>query len=431
MSQKNNAIKNILIVNVYGSSNSGDAALLDSLINSIYLAFGSNINIEGIAYLPELEKEKYPAIYWYRRFGTSYQKNIFLRRFLNLYYQILCLLYFGILNLGFKPFNFFALPTSQRQGIDSLFNSDIVISCPGGYFEDSNYSYISNLIPIYFACKFNKIVTLAPQSIGPINSRIGKLLVKSTLSKVDLICLREKISYYFTKDVLDIPQNKLVLTHDMAFFLKSSVGLDKNYYIQKVKDDLNFDLTKPFVGLSVISWSFPQSQDPISARQKYIQNLAILCKLIIDNLSMPVLIINQVNEDLPATLELNAQVSSGLFFYDHHFRDLHFLKFIISQSSVFIGSRFHSCIFSLMSQVPTIAISYLPKTRGIMQELNLSERVHEIDAFNPESIFKQVLNDLNNKDQVSELIRNKVSDYQGLYPQFSELLQKTQNNENS
>ncbi|VWX34449.1 conserved hypothetical protein [Exiguobacterium oxidotolerans] len=56
----------------------------------------------------------------------------------------------------------------------------------------------------------------------------------------------------------------------------------------------------------------------------------------------------------------------------------------------FIGSRMHSTIFSLAGGVPTIALSYQPKTLGTFKRLGLEEFVYDIEHFNKEEVLESI-----------------------------------------
>ena len=55
------------------------------------------------------------------------------------------------------------------------------------------------------------------------------------------------------------------------------------------------------------------------------------------------------------------------------------LQCAYGQMDLFAGTRLHSNIFALTGGVPVIAIAYLPKTRGVMGMLGLSQWVVDID----------------------------------------------------
>src|SRR5690606_12214726 len=82
---------------------------------------------------------------------------------------------------------------------------------------------------------------------------------------------------------------------------------------------------------------------------------------------------------------------------------------VYSNLDFFVGTRFHSVIFSMTSCVPSIAIAYGGnKGRGIMQDFNLSEYVIHIDDVNKEDLLEMFLRLEQNKDLVIKTLQERV-----------------------
>ncbi len=64
---------------------------------------------------------------------------------------------------------------------------------------------------------------------------------------------------------------------------------------------------------------------------------------------------------------------------------------LMSRSSVFMGCRMHSCIFALVSGVPTAGISYQPKFQALFAELDMSDRCFDIRDFKPDKVVARLL----------------------------------------
>ena len=56
------------------------------------------------------------------------------------------------------------------------------------------------------------------------------------------------------------------------------------------------------------------------------------------------------------------------------------IKGLCGQMTYFVGTRMHSNIFALSMGVPVLAIGYLPKTSGLMEQLGLGEWTVPIDS---------------------------------------------------
>jgi colanic acid/amylovoran biosynthesis protein len=67
------------------------------------------------------------------------------------------------------------------------------------------------------------------------------------------------------------------------------------------------------------------------------------------------------------------------------------LKSAYGLMDIFIGTRMHSNIFALSSEVPTLAIAYRYKTQGIMHMLGLDEWVIDIQAINSDVLIERLI----------------------------------------
>ncbi|WP_379968547.1 polysaccharide pyruvyl transferase family protein [Epilithonimonas sp. UC225_85] len=84
------------------------------------------------------------------------------------------------------------------------------------------------------------------------------------------------------------------------------------------------------------------------------------------------------------------------------------LKAVYSYFSVFVGTRFHSVIFSLTSLVPSIAIGYGGnKAKGIMGDFNFDNLVVQIEDVTADSLIR-MFNEITDNYEVS---KSKIGDY--------------------
>src|SRR5690606_35852105 len=77
------------------------------------------------------------------------------------------------------------------------------------------------------------------------------------------------------------------------------------------------------------------------------------------------------------------------------------LKFIYSKLDLLVGTRLHSCIFSLSEGVPCLNIAYHgTKSQGIMSDLGLGSFVFSIDKVSEEELNASIDLILNDKLQL-------------------------------
>jgi polysaccharide pyruvyl transferase WcaK-like protein/coenzyme F420-reducing hydrogenase beta subunit len=104
-----------------------------------------------------------------------------------------------------------------------------------------------------------------------------------------------------------------------------------------------------------------------------IDNCRTLINFILDNTDMPVALIPHViwpgNDDRNILYQLKQEFSSEkriMMIEDHGAREL---KYIISQLRYFVGARTHATIAAYSSCVPTLALGYSVKARGIARDI--------------------------------------------------------------
>ena len=64
------------------------------------------------------------------------------------------------------------------------------------------------------------------------------------------------------------------------------------------------------------------------------------------------------------------------------------IKAIYGGLDYLVGTRFHSVIFAVTSHVPSIAIEYEHKTRGIMRDIGLEEWVLNINDLHTDQLIE-------------------------------------------
>ena len=282
----------IALFNVYGHQNGGDAMLLLALLSILKKTF-PNATIEGIAFDPISERRWMPEIIWHERICNAETKTIFgrIRQSVTLALALVA----TKLNFVHKLTRLF--PKDQRTAIECLQSCDLAISVPGGYLEDSNSSYILNLLQMRIARALCPYVLLAPQSIGPVRSKFGRQLLRRTLLSMNKIFVREHFSYEFIAKLFG-DKNVAALesvssSGDLAFWFEGNQPT--KIEITTSLERLGTDPSRKILGCTLVNWNFPHLADAQEAKDKYIE---AFCKLV-DHASQKygyqVVIFNQVN----------------------------------------------------------------------------------------------------------------------------------------
>ncbi|MGV3552655.1 polysaccharide pyruvyl transferase family protein [Rhizobium sp.] len=400
-----------MIVNAFGRSNRGDSVLLDECIHEIRAKFPdaqiAGAVFEGI----EAARAVHPAVVWSERIGNSSGGGAG---------RIKALIY--LLAAWFSawlPFLGRLLPEKQRQTLDAIRNSDVVISAPGGYIHDTNFAYFIALLHIHLGTIMGKTVILAPQSVGPIERPFSRAVARHVLGKVPFLCARESYSYDFLAHDLKLPEKQVYRTGDSAFW--NTHVEDDPALIDGIFESLGVPSGKPVFGMTVVKWSFPKSKTAAADLERYTDAVARAADHMAETYGLQPVIFNQVSEDLPASLDVQRKAKTKVI-VDQTSREPDILRAMIARSKVFLGTRFHSCIFSMMAGRPTFAIAYLPKTEYIMNDLKLTHRHTPIDAINYDYLIKQIGGDFENLSQAEAEIRDAVLVYQKDFSRLQDIL---------
>lgn len=229
--------------------------------------------------------------------------------------------------------------------LPSLIESDVLISGGGSLLQDktSVKSLIYYLLVIFFALLFRKRVQIFAQGIGPINSKIGQILTKMLLKRVNDITVRDTksqellaswgISSVLVKDPifeLDLPQKNLKGV--VGIQLREFDGVDE-YFLQKLADEIG----KRFFTKKIKLISLQDSLDLEVCKtfEKMLNSKGMFDVEILSGLS-----INEVLEE-------------------------------ISNLEYLVAMRFHANVVGIKAGVKTLAINYDPKVEKLAKEYNL------------------------------------------------------------
>lgn len=231
------------------------------------------------------------------------------------------------------------------------------------------------------AKQLGKELVLLPNSYGPFDGLTVESQLKKGLGQSDLIFARENVSSIALGKLLgkDIP-----------------VVPDLGFYLQMQAKEVGFEILKKYgftkddkiVGMTVRPWRFPGSENPEQLFDRYLNSLKELIVYLNDR-GYKVALFNQsigpnAHEDDRNAIERLIQICNNnqrnLFTWVNEDPTCDLLKAVYANMYFFVGTRFHSLIFSMTSEVPSISIAYGGnKGVGIMEEFDLGEYVVKID----------------------------------------------------
>jgi colanic acid/amylovoran biosynthesis protein len=284
-----------------------------------------------------------------------------------------------------------------------ILGSDFVISSGGGYFYTSRWfgpgpMFLQNLAQVMFSYQLKKPVVFFPQSFGPIHNALSLRLLGKLLrdEKALRVYAREDISLNFLKRYLEVDPAKIDLCPDMAFYLgqEDLSGTDR----------ISIGLPKPVVALTLRSWNFPEVDSRKAKKEKtnaYLKCLEEVCTKLHETWKASFCIFPQVKgpgrfeDDRVISLKFRSRLQKVIpgarikFLNPNGVISPFRLMHLLSQTDLIIATRFHSALLALLVGTPAIAITYQPKSLGMMSLLNLerfSVDIRNMDADNVSSL---------------------------------------------
>ena len=397
----------ILIANVYSFQNKGDAAIVLSLMRETKRVFKKPDILIQTADTSN-DKDKYDApvtasLLWILL--SSVRDRSIVLRLVVLLYGIIAITLFLIINNLFNAKPYFLLTPALKTYIRENLAADMVIACGGGYLRTPNGSgHYAVLLFVtclnFLSAKYlGKPVYLYSQSIGPVHGWLQTKILRFTLKRVDLIEPREDVSVKYL-DSLNL-KTPIMETADPVLLL-GGTGTLLPEFARKGK--------QMRVGLTVRKWFKTEAQ-----LEKYMKSVAQVIDHLVEKYNAEVFYLPQViaekfdDDDRVIALKVKDYVVHKEQFnvIDN---DLHPYEAIglCGSADIFIGTRMHSNIFTLINGIPVVAIEYEHKTRGIMQGLGIEELTINIGDVTFETLSEKVEMLISNRDKYAGLVKTNL-----------------------
>lgn len=305
-------MSDILILGYYGFKNSGDDALLLSVIKELRKQ-KNDIKLTVLSNDPEETQKNYgvPAV---------------------------------------KRYNIFSI-------LKNIITSKMLLVGGGTLIQDgtSTKSLMYYLFVIRLALLLGKKVMLYANGIGPLKKE-NYNITKRILNKVNVITLRESMSAEELKNI-GVTKPRTVITADSAFNLEF-----------KVENKIPAQIENDYVCVSVRNYR--------NMSEDFENIIADTCNYIAKNYSCtPVLIPFQKTKDMGICQRIKEKIKykSILFDTDCSIEELFDL---FSHARMCIGMRLHSLIYASICTVPSVGIVYDPKIEGFMEYMGQKRYVY-------------------------------------------------------
>ncbi|NTV89180.1 MAG: polysaccharide pyruvyl transferase CsaB [Clostridiales bacterium] len=265
--------------------------------------------------------------------------------------------------------------TAMDHDVDSISRSNIfriyssmkrakVFLYGGGNLLQDNTSTRSlffYLGTVWLAKKLNLKIMFYANGIGPLKEKVNRLLTKKIMNKVDVITLREKLSFEELKH-MEISMPRILLTADAALTVTGVSDRSST----KILELVGLEDTVPMVGISLRKYPGHEKVE----HEKYENVIAMLA----DHMSqefgvLPVFIPMQYPDDVPILENVARKMKTNNHIINKKLTVKETYE-LISRMDMVLGMRLHALVFAAGAGVPMIGLVYDPKIQGFLEYIN-------------------------------------------------------------
>lgn len=271
----------------------------------------------------------------------------------------------------------------------------------GNLLQDgtSTRSLLFYLGNVWLAKKMGLKVMFYANGIGPLKKRLSRLLAKKIMNKVDVITLREKLSYGELNN-MGISKPKVLVTADSAFTVIGSAASSTRDILQTLGIVEGYN----YVGFSLRKYPGHEKLEH-EAYEDVISRLA-------DHMAeefgiVPVLIPMQHPADVPILENVSDRMKNRSILIKDKL-DVYDTYKIIGRMNMVIGMRLHALVFAAGAGVPVLGLVYDPKIQGFLEYIN-QPSAGDVRSLNYEKLKEQASEVWNRRFEIQEQLASDIN----------------------
>ena len=260
--------------------------------------------------------------------------------------------------------------------------------------------------------KLRKKLIVMPQTMGPFNKGISKVIAKKIINKANVVFVRDDISKKILQDDLKI-KRKINFSPDMAFYMEPKRDVSIDNFINengKIKVGINISalLYKGgYNGKNMFGLKADYSKLINSIIEKFSENKNVEIILIPHVMVESMEVEDDFRTCNKIADEFRRNKNINIYTLDKYYREDE-LKAIISGCDFFMGSRMHACIGAISTKVPTAPIAYSRKFIGIWDKIGLGHCVTDPRKQSEDEIINSILKSFNNRVEIKEKLELEI-----------------------
>ncbi len=301
---------------------------------------------------------------------------------------------------------------------------DAILDVSGGdSFSDiyGSHRFWSVIRPKLIAKRRGIPLVLLPQTYGPFRGHRARRLAREAVLAARMAWARDRYSFDALRSLLgsDFDESRHREGVDMAFNLRAADPGEKlgSEIRQWVREKPN----QPLIGLNVsglIGLERDRARRRFGLRANYLDALVGFIQTVMQEPDLRLVLIPHVmsplgsfESDAEACLRVLDKVSpdlgSRIIVSPTHLDECE-VKWLISRMDWFCGTRMHSTIAALSSGVPTAAIAYSDKTRGVFASCGMQDHVIDPRQLETRSVVERLVEAFELRTQTKQALSTTI-----------------------
>ncbi len=314
---------------------------------------------------------------------------------------------------------------------DAVKRCDLVILGGGGLFHDAYDSWDNPVEDIltprhkginYFSCfpilalLHEKPLVLFSLGVGPLITDHGKKLTQLAFENANLASVRDGLSRELLGS-LGIDIENVLISPDPAFGLQPAFD-GGNTMLSKLTGE---NISGPVLGVCLRHWEYEVS--PLDWQEKVAKALDIFisttrCKVVFLPFQNPPEL-NSSNDLLTARRIIKKMQYAKNVHLLSNAASPGLIAGIIAQCDVILGMRLHSLIFSIKAGVPAVALSYDEKVDQLMGHFEMKDYLLSIKDLSAQGLAATLQRAIQNSDEIKKRLLPQSQSMQRGFSKFS------------
>jgi polysaccharide pyruvyl transferase WcaK-like protein len=334
-----------------------------------------------------------------------------------------------------------AIIFSRNKYFKEISSADIAVAISGGDSFSDIYGlrrFLYCFLPLILVQLSGKKLVFLPQTVGPFNDWLARVLARYILRRAALV---------YSRDYRGLEEMEVLLNGHFdpdRFRFCYDVGFVVNPVRPEKMDLAGFagkDGISITVGLNVsgLLWMGGYKQNnQFGLKTDYRLLVGKLIDYLIRSKDARVVLIPHVfgegdNSESDQTVceELYRDLKSkyaGRLYLARGKYDQSEIKYIIGLCDLFIGSRMHACIAALSQGIPTVPVAYSKKFIGVMETIGVESYVADPRTMDEDEILCAVDRAWAEKDNIRRHLESKIPEIKvrvlDLFKEIAEALEK-------